>query len=197
MRSALADNLFTVSSLLTAEECRALIMRGEEIGFQEASVKMAGGPTLRPEIRNNDRVEFVDAELAETLWNRCQPHVPHQLNDGHAIGLDENFRFYRYDVGQRFKRHRDGVVARSPVERSQLTCLLYLNHGFIGGETVFYAPQSIEGKRFEEAIVTPVTGDALFFRHDWWHEGRPLREGRNYVLRSDVFYLFSNSATTK
>jgi hypothetical protein len=28
----------------------------------------------------------------------------------------------------------------------------------------------------------------LFFKHERWHEGAPVRSGRKYVLRTDVLY---------
>ncbi|HEX4608064.1 MAG TPA: 2OG-Fe(II) oxygenase, partial [Urbifossiella sp.] len=149
---------------------------------------------MRPGIRDNDRAEFTDPELAADLWGRCRAFVPGELEGGTAVGLDDNFRFYRYDVGQRFKRHRDGVVERSPAVRSRLTCLFYLNDGFAGGETVFYATEMVEGVRREEVVVVPRAGDALLFLHEWWHEGRELTAGRKYVLRSDVFYRFPDAA---
>jgi predicted 2-oxoglutarate/Fe(II)-dependent dioxygenase YbiX len=191
MNAMLAENVFTVAGLLTDDDCRDLIARGEAIGFQQASVRTASGPQMRPGIRDNDRAEFNDPELAATLWERCRLFVPPELEGGTAIGLDDNFRFYRYDVGQRFKRHKDGVVQRSAVERSRLTCLFYLNSGFTGGETVFYSTEMVGGVRSEDVVVVPQAGDALFFLHEWWHEGRELVSGRKYVLRSDVFYRFS------
>jgi hypothetical protein len=136
MKRVVAENVFTVSQLLTPDECRNLIDRGESLGFQQASVRMASGAQMRPDIRDNDRAKFTDFELAGDLWKRCEPFVPQTLEGGCAVGLDAHFRFYRYDVGQRFKRHRDGVVERSPTERSRLTCLFYLNDGFRGGEGV-------------------------------------------------------------
>jgi predicted 2-oxoglutarate/Fe(II)-dependent dioxygenase YbiX len=190
MKSLLAENVFTVAGLLTAEECHDLIARGESIGFERAAVRTAAGPQMRPGIRDNDRAEFTDPTLAVALWERCRAFVPPELEGGAAVGLDENFRFYRYDVGQRFKRHKDGVVERSAAERSRLTCLFYLNGDFAGGETVFYSTVMVEGVRSEDVVVVPRAGDALFFLHEWWHEGRELVAGRKYVLRSDVFYRF-------
>jgi predicted 2-oxoglutarate/Fe(II)-dependent dioxygenase YbiX len=186
----LADNLFTVAGLLSADECRSLVERGEVIGFDKAAVRTAFGPKMRSDIRDNDRAAFTDPELAASLWERCRPFVPLELEGGEAIGLDDAFRFYRYDPGQQFKRHKDGVVERTPSVRSRLTCLFYLNDGFTGGETVFYSAESIEGVRPEVVRVVPQMGSALFFLHEWWHEGRILEEGRKYVLRSDVFYRF-------
>jgi predicted 2-oxoglutarate/Fe(II)-dependent dioxygenase YbiX len=194
MKVELAENLLTVSGLLTPEECQELIARGEGIGFEPAEVRTYSGPQMRKDIRNNDRIAFVDPTLAADLWSRTRPFVPRELEGGKAVGLDENFRYYRYDVGQRFKPHMDGEVARTPSLRSRLSCLFYLNGGFEGGETVFYAKQKIDGVRGQEAVVVPQAGDALFFLHEWWHEGRPLIAGRKYVLRSDVFYDFARTA---
>lgn len=190
MKNLFAENLFTVSGILSADECRNLIDRGEEIGFQQAAVRTASGPKLIPGIRDNDRAEFTDPKLASVLWERCRQFVPPELDGGIAIGIDDNFRFYRYDPGQRFKRHKDGVVKQSPEVWSRLSCLFYLNAGFSGGETVFYSSEMVDGVRSEEYTITPQTGEALFFPHEMWHEGRTLITGRKYVLRSDLFYFF-------
>lgn len=193
MKVVLADNLFTVVGLLTPDECHTLIERGETVGFQPAAVRTVSGPQMRPGIRDNDRAAFTDPALAAVLWQRCLPFVPPELEGGTVVGLDDNFRFYRYDVGQRFKRHKDGVVERSLAVRSRLTCLFYLNGGFAGGETVFYATEMVQGVRGKDVVVEPRAGDALFFLHEWWHEGRVLEAGRKYVLRSDVFYRFPDT----
>jgi hypothetical protein len=193
MKSLLAENVFTVAGLLSSDECRQLIDRGEAIGFDRAAVRTGSGPQMRPGIRDNDRAEFTDPELAVDLWLRCRPFVPAELEGGTAVGLDDNFRFYRYDVGQRFKRHKDGVVERSQFERSRLTCLFCLNGDFTGGETAFYSTTKVDGVRSEDVVVVPQVGDALFFLHERWHEGRELLAGRKYVLRSDVFYRFPDT----
>ena len=188
MKTEHADLLFSVAGVLSPDECRALIDRGEAIGFEKAAVLTRGGPKMRTDIRDNDRIEFFDAALAADLWERCRPFVPNEIEGSSSVGLDERFRYYRYDVGQRFKRHIDGFVTRSPTVRTRLSCLFYLNEGFGGGDTVFYADEAVEGVREVIATVVPKTGAVLMFRHNWWHEGRELAEGRKYVLRSDVFF---------
>ncbi len=190
MLNTICENLFTVAEILSSEECRQLIVRGEAIGFERASVRTADGPKMRTDIRDNDRAEFDDSALAIELWNRCFKYLPESLEGGFPFAFDSSFRFYRYDPGQRFKRHKDGVVKRSETERSRLTCLFYLNDDFVGGETVFYSHTSSDGTRPEIATIVPKTGMALFFLHEWWHEGRSLSTGRKYVLRSDVFFRF-------
>lgn len=166
MKVIWGENLFSVGGLLTPEECASLIVRGEALGFERAGVLTRSGHQMRPDIRDNDRVQFTDPYLSADLWKRCVPHVPHEFEGGTVVGLDHNFRFYRYDVGQRFNCHRDGVVTRTPSLRTRLTCLFYLNDDFEGGETAFYSDVTIDGALAEKAIVVPRTGDALFFRHN-------------------------------
>ncbi len=133
MRTDIAENLFTVSGLLTPAECERLIERGEGMGFEAASVATASGPRMMANVRNNDRATFDDLALADWLWQRVGPYVPAVLAGSVASGLNERFRFYRYDASQRFNAHRDGVVERSPTERSRLTFMVYLNEGAEGG----------------------------------------------------------------
>lgn len=190
MKTLVAHDVFTVAGVLDAAECRALIERGEALGFTPAPVRAAGGPTRRTDIRDNDRAAFTDPDLAAWLWDRCREHIPAVFEGGAAVGLDPDFRLYRYDPGQRFNRHKDGTAERGPTERTRLTGLVYLNDDFSGGETAFYAADLVDGARPEVAAVTPRAGSALFFRHDWWHEGRAVTAGRKYVLRTDVFYRF-------
>lgn len=194
MKTNFAADIFVVSNLLSAAECEQLIARGEALGFEPAAVRTQSGAQLRTDIRDNDRAVFQDAALAADLWRRVEEHVPHQFEGGTVVGLDDQFKFYRYDVGQQFRRHKDGTEVKSPLVRSRLTCLFYLNDGFAGGETAFYSEERIEMQRVEIAAIAPQAGAALFFRHEWWHAGRPLASGRKYVLRSDVYYEFTTPA---
>lgn len=187
MRTDIAENLFTVADLLTPAECEQLIERGEGIGFEAASVATVGGPKMMTNVRNNDRVTFDDPALAAQLWERVRPHVP-ALGGSTPVGLNERLRFYRYDPSQRFNAHRDGVVERSPTERSRLTFMVYLNEGSEGGQTVFYSEERVDGLRKIVASVEPRMGMGLFFAHEWWHEGAKVISGRKYVLRTDVIY---------
>jgi len=98
--------------------------------------------------------------------------------------LNERFRFLRYDPGEEFKTHLDGSYVRPDgSEKSFLTLQLYLNEGFVGGETTFVA-------NYSEARVpvVPETGMVLIFEHHLWHKGSKLIEGRKYVIRTDIMY---------
>jgi hypothetical protein len=175
------EHVFVVHQFAAPEECRAFIDRTEAIGYEEAPITTAGGFVMRKDVRDNERVIIDDVALAQVLFERARPFLPARWFDWELVGLNERFRFYRYDPGQRFAPHTDGYFERPNGERSHLTFMVYLNEGFEGGTTKFaYFRQEID--------VVPRVGMALVFAHKLLHEGAAVVSGRKYVLRSDVMY---------
>lgn len=173
--------IVTIAEVLAPAECAALIAFAEDIGFADAPVTTALGFKMIPEIRNNTRVMIDDHARAAALWHRLAPFVP--VNPGAwktPVGLNERFRFYRYEPGQRFAWHRDGAFERDNGECSKLTLMLYLNQEFVGGCTEFDVGEPL--------VVQPQTGMALLFAHGVRHQGAAVSRGRKYVLRTDVMY---------
>lgn len=177
MRTVIGPGIFTIPDVLTPIECREFVAWSEALGYEAASVSLAGGAVHRPDIRNNARVIVDSAETAQKLWRRVAADLPSPLEHRQAVGLNERLRFYRYGPDQRFAAHTDGCVRRENGEESLLTFMIYLNDGVDGGET-----------RFENAVIAPATGLALVFDHYLLHEGCTVRAGQKYVLRSDVMY---------
>jgi hypothetical protein len=173
----ISDEIFTLAGFLAADECAGYIHLGETLGFEEALIETFLGPVLEKGVRNNSRVILDDPSLAQSFWDRSAPYTPSTLGGHRAVGVNERFRFYRYDPGQTFRWHVDGAFERPNGERSRITLIVYLNDDFEGGET-----------RFGNAVVQPVTGMALFFIHQLAHEGAPVTRGRKYVMRTDVMY---------
>jgi len=174
--------LTEIPGLYTPAECRALIALAESVGFAPAPIDPDfHGPQgfQAREGRDNHRAALHDEAIAAAIWTRARRHVPAALQGRTALGLNERLRFYRYDKGQSFAAHTDGYHRRDDGAQSLLTFMLYLNDGFEGGETVFEATAQ---------SVRPVTGTALVFAHQLWHAGRPITQGRKYVLRTDVMY---------
>jgi prolyl 4-hydroxylase len=172
--------VMTVSGVLGAKDCDALIGFAEAIGFTAAPITTAFGPVMAPDIRDNTRVMIDDPARAAELWRILAPVVPVRIGDWTSVGLNERLRFYRYDRTQRFAWHRDGAFVRNGMERSQLTVLLYLNADFEGGATEIDVDEPIN--------VKPERGSALLFVHHLRHQGAPITRGRKYVLRTDVMY---------
>lgn len=171
------DNIFTIANVLTADECQAYITLTERAGYAAATINTNQGVELRPDIRNNARVILDDFKIAKNLWQRVSDQIPPVLEGRQALGLNERFRFYRYDVGQYFAPHYDGAFRRDNGEESLLTFMIYLNDNFEGGET-----------NFGEITIKPEMGMALVFEHHLLHEGCAVTKGRKYILRSDVMY---------
>jgi predicted 2-oxoglutarate/Fe(II)-dependent dioxygenase YbiX len=175
------DRIVTVEGLLLPDECDDLVRLAESVGFSDAPITTGHGFEMRPEVRNNTRVILDDRQRAEALWDRVAPFAPPRRGTREAVGLNERFRFYRYEPGQYFRWHYDGAFRRTPSERSLITAMLYLNDGFEGGETEFDLGEEL-------LSVTPVRGLLLLFDHAVCHQGAPVRRGTKYVLRSDVMY---------
>jgi hypothetical protein len=172
--------VFSVDGVLTDAECQALVREVDARGPTSAPITTGRGFVHRPDIRNNTRVMFDDVPLAARLFTRLGDCLPGPMCGGLLpVGLNERFRGYRYEPGQRFAPHYDGAFVRNPSEQSLLTFMVYLNQDFEGGTTDFLQ----YGVR-----VQPRTGRALLFQHFLLHEGTVLHRGVKYALRSDVMY---------
>jgi prolyl 4-hydroxylase len=170
---------WTVDDVLSPSECAALIRRVDAAGPVVAPITRADGPKVDLGTRNNERVIFDDALLAARLFERSRPHAPARLSGLDLVSANERIRCYRYAVGQRFAPHYDGAFVRSDDERSLLTFMVYLNHGFDGGRTAFLDL---------DKEVEPRAGRALLFQHFILHEGRAVTAGVKYALRTDLMY---------
>lgn len=179
----LGESIFLIHDFLSPEECEHLIAASERTGYEEASINTLYGPQLRPEVRDNMRVILDDDALAAEWFHRAAPLLPNRIGKWEVIGLNERFRYYRYDPSQSFKRHYDGSYSRRNGDTSLLTFMVYLNDGYVGGNTEFYHPNDKP-----KASVSPKRGAALVFEHLQVHEGAAVEEGRKYVLRTDVMY---------
>jgi hypothetical protein len=182
------DDLFVIHSFFSTEECQQQITLAEEAGFGDAPINSLAGPVVRKRIRNNDRVMIDSRQLATAIWERLRPLLPEPTRFWKPVGLNERFRYYRYEPGQLFDWHLDGCYERSPTEQSTLTFMIYLNGDLAGGATEF---SGVHGERI--VSVHPETGKALVFPHRILHRGAPVAEGRKYVLRTDVMCRWSEA----
>lgn len=170
------DILF-VDDFWPTQKCKDFIVRSEAQGYQPATISTEHGPRVIDHIRNNNRVLFTDQNLADALWQESRTIVPAQFGKSRAIGINEFFRFYRYEPGQQFRKHRDGSFIRNEREASYYTLMIYLNDDFKGGET-----------SFADVTIKPREGSMLIFNHQLEHAGNPVVEGVKYVLRTDIMY---------
>ncbi|MBG9377696.1 2OG-Fe(II) oxygenase [Panacibacter sp. DH6] len=177
----LTDTIFTIDDFWTRQECEDFISKSEAIGYEPATVDTEKGQKIVEAVRNNYRVIYTDIVLADNIWRKLKPFAPSQIGNSKAVGLNELFRFYKYQAGQEFKKHRDQSFIRDEVEASYFTFMIYLNNDYEGGETTF-----------NSLTIQPIQGSALIFLHDLEHEGSSVRRGIKYVLRTDIMFRLTD-----
>lgn len=177
-------DMWMVEGVLSAEEAASFIHAAEAVGF---STPPPGPPAPGMAARDNARLAWTDASLADALWRILAPSVAAAGAPDTPFACSPALRLYRYTPGQRFARHFDDAVegVLGPGTATRHTVLVYLS-ACSGGETVFYG-----GKGKQVAAVAPAPGRALIHRHGddcLLHEGAKVREGTKYVLRTDLVY---------
>ena len=187
------DDVFIVQDFLTKKECRNTIELCERAGFVLTDQK----GTRYMARRRNGRIQINAPALAETLWTRCRSFFPERIASGaKVIGLSSNFRFYKYEKGDRFGMHVDESVDHGGGARSMFTLLVYLNASpdVRGGATVFYKG-SKPTKATELLRFLPQEGVALAHIHGprcMLHEGAVVEDGCKYLMRTDVVYSYGH-----
>jgi prolyl 4-hydroxylase len=173
----ISEQIFTIDHFRTTQQCQDFIAKSEAIGYEPATIETEKGQQVVKSVRNNNRVLHTDVALADMLWRQLMPFAPRQIGNSVAIGLNELFRFYKYQPGQEFKKHRDQSYIRNEWEASYYTFMIYLNDDYTGGETTF-----------NDITIQPQQCMALLFLHSLEHEGSPVTTGTKYVLRTDIMY---------
>lgn len=185
----------TAQSILTPQECQAMIDRSESIGYDVALVNM--GPTGQgvrvPGYRDGHRCIIDDKVFAAELWKRIEAYLPLEYENRPRIELNERLRFLKYGPGDQFQPHMDGEYHRTDGSGhvTKITIQFYLNDACTGGATSFLSEKDFRadrGKEPEKLEVNPKPGQILIFQHDLVHEGSKVTEGVKYVVRSDILY---------
>jgi predicted 2-oxoglutarate/Fe(II)-dependent dioxygenase YbiX len=166
----------SLDNVFTKEECNELIRRTEEIGYIPALV---GKNQIRVETqRNNTRCIVDDNTLAQEIYSRIKDHVPMIWLNCPVLELNPRLRFLKYEPGQYFLPHSDGVyVNEEGTKASYITIHLYLNEDYEGGETTFTTAQKSYGYHRDKIQNDPVkkvpfkgkTGQVLLFEHHLVH----------------------------
>lgn len=181
----LRDDIFIIKDFFSPDECLKYINKCESIGFGEATVNSPSGAFINKRMRNNERVIVDDYETAGLVWERIKEFLPEYSTK--AVGVNERFRYYRYEPEQFFDWHFDGEFRRTNGEFSRLTLMVYLNDDFTGGTTDFNFNVGVL-RDSDSIITTPQTGMALVFIHHVLHRGAPILTGKKYVMRSDIMF---------
>ncbi len=162
--------LCIIEDVFSEAECTAFI---QELDAAEKLSTVDSGLALY------DRAMLISPMWAEEVKGRIRNLVPDNIRD--IFVVNDHFRFSKYNDGGHFKIHRDGVNSDGKGNYSLLTLNVFLNNGFVGGETDFFRE---DGQRFVRAVPKP--GRGALFETNVLHCGNSVSEGNKYLLRTDI-----------
>ena len=207
IQTILSNQIITISTLFTPTLCKSYVSFLSALPLTTTP----GHPRRGEAVRVNDRFQVDDAVFARRLWTETgleylltsdegsglSEEEREKVWGGEVLGLNPNIRIYRYVPGQFFDKHYDESNSLTltssegkPVQaKTTWTLLLYLTT-CEGGETVFYPEAASRRDATPEPVVVGLeVGMALLHRHGrdcLLHEGREVRSGVKWVLRSDL-----------
>jgi 2OG-Fe(II) oxygenase superfamily len=195
METFLSDQILIIRNLFTSKLCKDYVTFLSSLPLTTTPGKPKRGEATRV----NDRFQVEDPAFAQRLWEKTPlKHLVETYEDqsvwkGEVLGLNPNIRIYRYRPGQFFDQHYDVSnrlalgPGRTPA-RTTWTLLIYLSV-CDGGETAFYPEPAKKGDSTPDPILVGMeVGMALLHNHDdcMLHEGKEVRAGEKWVLRSDL-----------
>lgn len=130
-RNVHEELIVTLSQLVNAAECDALLARAEERGWNQSPPSGGGhGRTGTEDARTNKFCVLHDATIADELWTRVRRYLPPDLThipyntylnsstrgaEWKPVGVVDKLRFYKYEVGDEFPEHVDYKSGRDVV----------------------------------------------------------------------------------
>ena len=171
-----APEILHFRGFFSAAECRYLREAAEPMLEPSVVVDNATGRQIRDPVRTSDGTGFT--------WPLENPAV-HALNrriaaaSGTDVAQGEPLQVLRYRPGEQYRTHFDAIPGFA--NQRVLTMLVWLNHGYEGGETHFPVPG---------LSLKPAAGDAILFRNalpdgrrdpDAAHAGLPVRAGEKLI----------------
>ena len=175
----ISNGIWTISNWLTKETCDRLIISMDEwIEHQ----KMFTFRTGKYKFYNN---LHDSKDIADLFYNEIQKYLPETYIDAdnklwQFVGANPIIPWAMYNEGEEFGIHKDTAVVHSNGE-DKMTCLIYLNDDFIGGETIFFenAKENIV-QSTSLRVIQPEQGKALLFDIDLYHSGAKILKGKKY-----------------
>ena len=180
VKELIPNQAWALENCFTKKECNQFIELGNKIGFNKLK-------DYHVSYRNNTRFMLSSSSLANELYKRINYYIPETLynNSWKKDGLNDFFRFCKYEKGRIFGIHQDSSYIQNNNRRSWLTCMLYLNETN-GGNTRFFKDN------YDKKIICelpPKEGQILLFDPDIWHDGDKVLSGEKYIIRTEVMYL--------
>eukprot|EP01080_Neovahlkampfia_damariscottae_P012844 gene12844-7193_t len=201
------NHAFVLENFFSSTECEHYIKEATKIGFKPLDKEY-------PKIyRNAERACVLSEELSTIIWKRMLKFLKKEDIDGikpmdfnndgvwKPVRVNEGFKFTKYEKGQYFKPHIDGLMHLKKNESTIHTIIVYLNDGYEGGNTQFIKVPEGGFKEFLEnsnenyevlESYEPKLGSCLIFPNYNCHAGDKLTKGRKYILRTELVFKRMN-----
>mmetsp|Transcript_3606 Transcript_3606/g.5312 ORF Transcript_3606/g.5312 Transcript_3606/m.5312 type:complete len:682 (+) Transcript_3606:225-2270(+) len=149
--------------------------------------------------RSNKRLLIFNETLANVIYERILPHfTSKELAHVRPMGFDnkgvwtpygcnEALRINKYDEGDEFKEHIDGLYIPFDNASSIFSIIICLNDDYEGGD--FVINQQENYKKYMKK------GSAIVFKAAEKHQALKIKKGSKYILRTDVMFRRSNTYT--
>jgi hypothetical protein len=165
-------NTKVIDNFISEKECEKIIAFCEDENlFQRSRIGIDSG---RVSDNRTSSSAFIEKHESSLIISGLKEKIAVFL--GCNIHKIESLQVVRYYKSEGYKPHFDAFIIKR-----KLTCLLYLNEGFLGGETYF--PEVGFG-------VSPKTGRLLIFQNldendkvitQSFHQGSPILDGVKYA----------------
>lgn len=167
------ENIKIIDSFISKKECKKIIDFCEDGNlFQQSKINSGSGTEVSDYRISSSAVIEEKGEIKPIILSLKEKIAILLSCDIHKIEKLQCVRYYKDEI---FKPHFDTSTKRKS------TCLLYLNEGFVGGDTYF--PEIDLG-------VTPKVGKLLIFQNlnednnvipQALHQGSPIEDGVKYA----------------
>jgi len=163
-----------IDNILTEEECQYFISLFDDKNLVE---------DINDKHRKYHRVQITNQEVADRFYEKAFPRLPKKIKKI-ADGMNDHIRLSKYDAGQFFGIHKDGINfdPNNKNRMSYATLNIFLNDDFEGGETTFYEKDKVT-KRF---VCVPKAGRGALFYSQQFHEGNKIISGNKFLIRTDL-----------
>ena len=159
MGTIIKNEIWEIPNFLSPKECESLIKATEILGYQDVT-KMANSENGSV-LRDMKRLFLSDSQTAEILTKKIEPFLPRAFEGGLFKGVNEKFKFYKYEKNNKYDRHIDGEYNDEIKQiKSVASFIIYLNAPSKGGMTRFHS------HKFENGIydIKPEIGKLLIYR---------------------------------
>ncbi len=170
-KTFIQDRIWILENIISEKFCDNLISEANHIGFRNAKYKNHGRKNkeiiIRQSQKNNEIIKKIEEcfSIYESFYFKVNY-------------VSEILEVYKYEIGDFISAHLDKPRYINQVNlETTHTVIIYLNEGYIGGETLFTEKNiKVKGSK----------GSCLIFDNILLHEALLVVEGTKYIARFDL-----------